>query len=262
MRVATIRRTPATPYSGLRKATATRPAQRWTAAALSVLAVALFALAATTLPSRLLLLSGNAVREALLAGKDVTDERLNDFIAGRERAAALRATGEILDDLSLAAFQRAQRQGLNTPQGQQDLAQALVWQRQSLGRAPANSYGWIHLARLLLQTEGPSDQAASALARSLETNPHEPRLALARLNMAVLLLDHLDKDAKARIPAMVRDNWHRNPKALAKAAQDNHYVSIVESALAEDARALNDFQALLTPVAPAKPLRSGADAKK
>jgi len=201
---------------------------------LAGLAALLFAFAFYLLGARLAQMPGDAAREALLNKEKISDAALDDLARSRARAAAWRAAGGTLSDLSMAAFERASRKGLDLPAAAADIQEALRWQEKALGRAPSDSYGWTQLSYMIYLTEGISERAAWAFARSVETNPFEPRLMAPRVTMAIRLHDKLDEDTKASVPSMIREAWDVDPYETAMAAVKNYYTTLVDDALAYD----------------------------
>ncbi len=210
---------------------------------LAALALLLLALAVPSLGARLTQIAAEETRQAILENKTPPETEL---IAGMRTwldARKWRETGKTLDDMAMVAVAHSRITAqTNKKLADQALQQALAWERESLQRAPANGYGWTRLAYILLQTEGNTPAAAKALAHSLETEPYEPSLMLTRLSMAAMLLDKLDADTKAGLPAMIRATWEIMPDELAQTAKKNHFVSMVEQGLMNDPAALASFR--------------------
>jgi predicted Zn-dependent protease len=162
---------------------------------------------------------------------------LQHFLHTRERALHWRSLSVIYDDLAMGALARAKRNGLP----REELQAAKDWQQQALALSPADPYGWARLAFLDLLT-GDRDDAARALAHSIETGPHEPRLLVSRIGTAMLLGDRLDPAFRAQLPATIREAWAHNPEALAQAAREGHYTAQVEAALADQPEELTKFR--------------------
>jgi hypothetical protein len=205
---------------------------------LAALAVLILALAIPSLMARLIMLPGDAAREALLQGAAVSDEALQNFLRTRRAALQWRATNDIYDDLAMATLAEAKRNGLP----RDEVRAALDWQQQALALSPADPYGWARLAFLYLLTEGPSDNAAHALAHSIEAGPHEPRLLISRVSTAIMLGDRLDPGLRRQLPAMLREAWADDPLALIHAAHEGRYTDQAEAALADEPEEVAKFR--------------------
>jgi hypothetical protein len=192
---------------------------------------------------RVVSLPGDGARDVLLSRGTLTDTALRTLGGTRLRAMTWRATAEIYNDMALYDLTRARRtETENNPSSQETWREAIQWQSRALGRAPADTFGWARLAYMMMQTEGLTDATAATLTHSFETGPYEPSLQLFRLVMAISLFDKLDQDTKDSMPFMIRAAWKHDPSGLVKAAQENHFVSLAEKALADDPEKLAEFR--------------------
>ena len=194
-------------------------------------AFVLFVFSAPNLIADFILLGGNPVHEALLAGDPVSDAQLSAFLQSREKAALWHASNAM-------------------PAPRPDLEQALAWQMKALSLSPADTYGWSRLAYIRILTEGLSEAAAEAFMHSIEAAPYEPRLMISRINMAVLLGNKLTPDIKEQIPQMIRETWVLFPKELAQSAQQGHFISAVDAALKDNPETLAKWKHLTTGTTP------------
>jgi hypothetical protein len=215
---------------------------QWIPFLLSGLALIALSSSVPPLTARMALMPSDGAREALLARNAVSEVDLNALYKTRQRALIWRSTADTLDDLALVSLTRAASGKAGSQEAQNEWGNAFYWQRRALGRAPADTFGWTRLAYMLMQTEGISGETATALMRSLDTGPYEPSLMLVRLNMVVPLLDKLDPDVKASLPFMINAAWEYDLEGLAKTAQQNHFVNLVEKALADDPDKLSAFR--------------------
>ena len=204
--------------------TPTKPA-RFLALALALVGAGLLVLATPSLIADFLLLPGDPVHNAFLAGAPVSEADIDVLMRSRQDALRWRPTHEIYDDLAMAVVERARRLPTHP-----DVAQAIDWQMRALSLAPADSYGWARLAHLFLMTEGASASAARALENSIYAALYEPRLMLARATMAMQLKDRLDPAYEAQIPAMLRAAWAIAPAEMTQAAQQGGYISALKAA--------------------------------
>jgi hypothetical protein len=209
----------------------------------TLLSCAVLVNALPSLAARMALLPGDEARDALLSRGTSAEATLDTLNSTRRRALTWRATSETCNDLALYDLTRARRaEAGSNPPPQEIWREAIRWQSRALGRAPADTYGWARLAYMMMQTEGLTDATAATLAHSFDTGPYEPSLQLFRLVMAVSLFDKLDKDTKDSMPFMIRAAWEHDPSGLAKAARDNHFISLAEQALADDPEKLAEFR--------------------
>jgi hypothetical protein len=234
-----------------------------TALGLFGLAFVLLVSAVPSLTARFVMLTGNATREALLTQTPVSRSALDEMIQTRRTALIFRPMADAMDDLALAALTQAGAENPDSKAIQNAWKDAFYWQRRALGRAPSDTFGWARLGYMLMQTEGATDAAATALMRSLDTGPYEPSLMLIRLNMALALSDKLDADVKASLPFMVRGAWEHDFEGLVKTAQEKHFVGLVEKALENDLDKLEAFREKIPqPAAPQNEGRDSAPQKK
>ena len=218
---------------------------------LAGLAFLLFIFAAPALIADFLLLKGNPIHDALLAGDQVSAEDLTAFIQSRERAALWHPSNTTYDDLAMGMLERTRRSGFpSTPILTPELEQVIAWQTSALRLSPADTYGWSRLAYVRILTEGLSPAAAEALTYSIEAAPYEPRLMITRINMASLLGNKLASDVREQIPQMIRDAWQLFPKELAQSAQQGHFSASVEAVLKDSPADLAQWKRLTSGTSP------------
>ncbi len=218
---------------------------------LAGLAFALFIFSTPALIADFLMLSGNPIHDALLAGEPVSSEDVVSFIQSRERAALWHPSNAVYDDLAMGMLERVRRSGFPpTPTLTPELEQVIVWQTSALRLSPADTYGWSRLAYVRIITEGLSASAAEALTHSIEAAPYEPRLMITRINMAVLLGDKLAPDMRRQIPQMISAAWKLFPKELVQSAQQGRYAPAVEAVLKDNPEDLTQWKKLTSSPVP------------
>lgn len=205
----------------------------WQAAGLLGLAICLLILAVPNFLLRIETLTLGTVTEQLKSGHSIDRAVLDDYIERQQQTLGDEARAEFAEQLAL---------GLTARLNDQDLSAAITAQLKSLSLAPANPFGWLRLAYLYYQTQGVSTQAADAWYKSLQVGPHEARLLVPRVTLGVLLMEQLSPDAKGRLPGLIREAYEFDSGRLAKAAYEQHYISVVETALADYPDKLLRFQ--------------------
>jgi len=218
---------------------------------LAGMALVLLVNAAPSFLARVFMLPADPVREELLLKREVPQKALTVLSSSRQKALKWRPMTEAMDDLALAAFALAETEKEGSSGEKKALEEAIQWQRRSLGRAPANAFGWVRLGHLIIWTQGNPSEAAAALARSIDSAPYEPSLSLARLGMAVALLDKLDADVRRSLPFMVSGAWEYDSDELVKAAAENRTLAqVVEKAFENDPETLTAFREKLSAALP------------
>jgi len=200
----------------------------------AVVSFLLFILSAHSFVARLILLSGDAPREAIFEGNNASDDDLIRLLVTREGVASWYVTNAVLNDLALAYLEKARRIGVLRPEAVKDINIAIDWQLMALSKSPADTYGWSRLAYLLLIAEGPSKRAAQALAHAIEAAPYEPRLMLTRLNTAMLLSNYLSEATKEKLPRIIQDTWALDSDDVLKAAKIGRFSSQIKDVLGSD----------------------------
>lgn len=206
------------------------------------LALILVALGSPMLIGRLLLLPGEGTRESLIQWKTVPVSVLEDFEATRLRTSAWFPVNTVAGDMAMATFALA-LQERKAEQRSIYLKDAEYWQHRSLSISPVDAYGWLRLAYTYQAMDGVSARMAEALKQSIASAPYEPRLLAARVRLALRLQPFLDPDINRRLPAMIREAFLSDEEALVRAAAQDKFTGAVESALADDAQALERFRA-------------------
>jgi len=204
------------------------------------LALLLIVFGAPLLLARVLEMPGDAVQVDLLSGRAVSLDAIGSLIDGRERAAAIIRSGSLYGDLSMAFFEKAQRyQGADQATLYKE---SEYWQRRALMVAPVDAYGWFRLAYLLFSRHAQKADVTAAWRQSFFSAPYEPRLLLPRIRMALDLGEALDETSRGRLPTLIRQAWEVDPTALAKAAKEEHFITVAEDALRGDPQAIKYFR--------------------
>jgi len=112
----------------------------------------------------------------------------------------------------------------------------------SLAGNPADATAWAALANARLLDQGPSPDAADALALSMELARFEPSLLAWRCEMGLAMLDVLDAGRKAALADQIRMLERHSGSDLARIARASGRIAVVIAALGNDNDALRRFQ--------------------
>lgn len=200
----------------------------------AIVSFLLFLLSAHSFVARLILLSGDASREAIFESDNASNDDLIRLMVTRESVVSWYSNNAVLNDLALAYLEKARRTGVFRPEAANDINMAIDRQLMALSKSPADAYGWSRLSYMLLIVDGPSKRAAKALAHAMQTAPYEPRLMLTRLNTAMLLFPYLDNDVKDKLPRLVQDAWDLDKKGVINAAKIGRYSAYVRNVIGSD----------------------------
>lgn len=212
----------------------------WWVVWLALMAV-VFGLPAMT--ARFIELPGDSARLALLEGRAVSTQDLDWLEKSRKAVVAWFPLNTLYNDLAVVAMERAKL--ASGTSAAPYFKEAEVWQRRALAASPADPYGWFRLAFLFFMTDGPSARTAAAWTQSVAAAPFEPRLMLARTQLAVKLGGFIPSEARLTMDRLIRETWLVDPHGLTRAAAEGAFVSKVEEALADDPDALQALRKLL-----------------
>lgn len=201
---------------------AATPTGRWGAWVLVACCAVLVLLALPSFMMRIMTLAGNHRFEKIQSGEALTDSDYQAFVSERTQAWQLFNQPDFADQIVLAQL---------TQHDLANLDDMIGLQEQSLAKRPANPHGWVRLAYLYLQRDGVSDAVLFAYNQAEVTGKNVVGLMAPRIILAVFLDKKLSKEQRTNIPAMIRLAWQQDPDALVKAAKNNNFISLVESAL-------------------------------
>lgn len=212
-----------------------RDRRRGRAMALAALAagIALMVLAAPRFLSGLHLADGDPVLRQLNADRGVGFGAI--VLAANERAAAAgihAAPGPLAD---LAALRLVQASLTDDPRLRRAMLDRTIEAADSaLALAPVQPFVWANLAAARLARDGPDRAFNVALAQSMRMAPHEPRLLLRRLDLALDAWDWLDAATRAIAAGQIRLAARTNADGLALVARRRFALAIVRAELAHD----------------------------
>jgi len=173
------------------------------AGAVAVLAgLALLGVAAPRLDAAIRDIPGDEIIARIRHGESVTGAELDRIARSRAAALDVVTTPGRRADLAIALLARAQ-----ALEGAERMAVVEIARNElarSLVAAPARPAAWMHLAAAEFALHGGTPLAANAVARSIETGPHERDIALPRLDLALAIRDALTPGAAAALPEQAR----------------------------------------------------------
>ena len=210
----------------------------------SILALTLMGLAAPRLVSGLV--SGpfdDSVR-ALGRGEDVSEKDV--LIARASRAAALRwyDNTRYASDLGALNYTLAVRKPRDSEDRSKLVSRAIDSDRHAVSLAPTNAFSWIRLAQAKIEEEGASADISPYLRMSYRTSPHDPRIVLRRLDIALAFWSDLPPDLKAETAEQVRLAMKWFPRELVRQTRARFRLAEVREALRGDPEARARFNLL------------------
>ncbi len=205
--------------------------------------VLLLALAVPRTIAAFQLLPGDPVRDAVRAGHTVSAEDLRALIENRDAALAWLSSPRIQGDLGLAHLDLAQRQGFAGEMGEEHLSDGLRAIKAELTLSPTNPYAWARLAFARIKNGGSAADVKKALFLSILTGPYEKRLAVSRIQYAILLWHRLAADERSHILDQItwaeRRGYRRSLASMAK--RHKKADRIIFYAVARDPKRLRGY---------------------
>lgn len=213
---------------------------------------ALLLLGAPRFVSELILAPANQYLAAVQAGgSGVSAENLRILISSRKKAVLWYPSGQTYLELALAEIQLA---AFDHDHADSYLIAAREHLESGLRKNPADPYAWTQFATLiaLSRTSAPAverERINGALILSLNIAPYEPKLLVPRISVALALWSTLEPEIRKEVISQIQVAWrtppHRQPgwreererrhAELTKTATDLGEVSVLESALVEQA---------------------------
>jgi len=137
-------------------------------------------------------------------GRTVPVPILETMAESQRRALGFVDSPRYWENLALVSVQRARAAGYVTPEGRQQLREAVAATRKSLERSPLQMRAWFRLSHGLVALYGPSAEAADALAISLILGPNEDYLYASRFLLISRLWTFLDEEGRNRARDVMR----------------------------------------------------------
>ena len=218
--------------------------------AVSLTLALLFAalLAGLALPrtiAAIILLPTEAPLQSIREDRRLTAEELSDLARRLDSAASWSSAGRIRTDLALVLVLLAEQMppGSAESLARFEAAEALLVD--GLGRAPASAYPWMRLAYVRTVLKRPAQDVIAAVKASIWSSPHEARLVLPRLDLALTYWPLLSLDDLEIMRQQSRFAW-TIPKArpeLADIARRRFAAAQIRVAL--DSADVGEFDRLL-----------------
>lgn len=145
------------------------------------------------------LLPGDPVLESVRSGKAVSREQLQALMESRKDAREWLPSGRIQGDLALARLELARREGYGGETGEGYLRDGLQALEAGLSLSPADPHAWARLAFVRIKNGSAAADVRRALFLSILTGPYEKRLAISRIQYAILLWDRLAADERSLV---------------------------------------------------------------
>ena len=161
----------------------------------------------------------------------------------RREALSCLSTGAAWAELGAAYLIEAAREGYDGRRGQVLLERSIEAHRQALVLEPGDSYVWTRLAHTVLTRDGPTPGLALYLRMAILTAPREPKLVLARLDLAFVTWHLLDNSTRALLEEQIVIVAGFYAKRLARLTKERFALGIVRPALASAPRLLRRFDA-------------------
>lgn len=182
-----------------------------------------------------------AIAERQRLGK----RNLIDAVDRLESAAEWIEDGRVRTDLGLFRRKLAVRVGSHSDMGKAEMTEAARQTRIGLARAPADSFAWQRLARILEASAAPPKDVLAALRMSALVGPYIPNLLRGRVEIALRHWDDHDPETRALFERQFRLAWFRVPHAMVVLSMRYGKTAEVAAILESVPGAPEDFDARL-----------------
>lgn len=154
---------------------------------------------------------GEAILYKINSGNEYNIKELQILLNNHQKAKNVINSGEVNNDIALAWYLTAKKEGITTEQGKEFLQQAETSQIESLKKSPANPYGWLRLAKIQLFLKKPDEETANSLYMSAITAPYDYNIINYRLKLAMVVWEGFDDDEKSYMKSQIKINWEAYP---------------------------------------------------
>jgi hypothetical protein len=210
--------------------------------ALVSLASLLIALAFPRATAHIALAPGQRATELLLAGERVTPSGYERAVSALSHALTWVETGRWR--IRLGIVQAMYAHFLPPEQAEPLLQEGVMQIFRGLAREPADSYGWLVLARLFYAAGEPL-QAAGALEWATRTHTYDPDNATPRVVLGLELWEFLSERARQSVQADLLAWFHRASRDVVSLAIAADRVDLISGLLATAEGARERFARLL-----------------
>ncbi len=190
------------------------------------------------------LLPAGPVLDGVRSGKAVSGESLRAVISSQEDALGWLSSARIQEDLGIAHLELAKRQGYGGSEtGRRHLSDGLRALKAGLSLSPADPYAWARLAFIRIKNGGSATGVKRALLLSFLTGPYEKRLAISRIQYAILLWGRLSADERSLVLDQISwaERTGKRRALVAMAKRDSKADAIIFLAVARDPKRLRGY---------------------
>ncbi len=190
------------------------------------------------------LLPAGPVLDAVRSGDVVSGEALQTVISSSEDALGWLPSAHTQEDLSLAHLELAKPQGYGGSEtGRRHLSDGLRALKAGLSLSPADPYAWARLAFIRIKNGGSATGVKRALFLSFLTGPYEKRLAISRIQYAILLWNKLSTDERSLVLDQISwaERTGKRRALVAMAKRDRKADAIIFLAVARDPKRLRGY---------------------
>lgn len=166
--------------------------------------------------------------------RQITAGELSRAAESRREALGWFDSARTRSEFAAARMMQASLDNYEGTRGKILLDQSIQAHSDALARRPADSYAWTRLARLLLVRDGLTPGIVPYLRMAIRTAPSDPRLVLARLDLAFLAWPMMDNTTRAMLAEQIRVAARIDTKSLAKLVKERFALGIARAALADD----------------------------
>jgi hypothetical protein len=166
--------------------------------------------------------------------REISPGELSKAAESRREALGWFDSAQTRSEFAAARMMQASLDDYEGERGRILMNQSIQAHSDALARRPADSHAWTRLARLLLVRDGLTPGIVPYLRMAIRTAPTDPRLVLARLDLAFLAWPMMDNTTRALFAEQIRIAARINTKALAKLVKERFALEIARDALEED----------------------------
>lgn len=175
--------------------------------------------------------------------RQITAAELSMAAESRREALGWFDSAQTRSEFAAARMMQASLDNYEGTRGKILLDQSIQAHSDALARRPADAHAWTRLARLILVRDGLTPGLVPYLRMAIRTAPSDPRLVLARLDLAFLAWPMMDNTTREMIAEQIRIAARINTKSLAKLAKERFALEIARDALKDDIGAQRRFDA-------------------
>jgi hypothetical protein len=188
-------------------------------------------------------LPADRIADDLYQGRPAGPEEIDRLVATRERALAWADNPSHRVDLARAHIARGvagTREG--TGLDIISLDRAVATAGEAVTRSPVEPWPWIELAQALYMRSGGGAETAAVLSAAMVVGPDWPGAPFRNLDLGLALWTSLGPEDRSLLLRQARRSWARSRPLYVLRATTPVRAAILRAALADDPRALLDFE--------------------